>query len=214
MAINLDVFAQEFDPECIQVCKVYDWTTNVLGFNESITFTFETGALAGLTIQEVNCNVTLLECREDGARRDIECVVGDEIVLLQAVSLFKTIQVVLVVTGTNGTGQTVTIESLPATITTTEEVILCAPEGTTVCCTESEQEGVINCRVGSFTVNGDTITAALAFSVCQNIIVIFEVILEVAARFCQPRPKIICDEECPVPTIPPQCPSVFPITDV
>ncbi|AKS38642.1 hypothetical protein NP92_11305 [Anoxybacillus gonensis] len=209
MPINLEQFAQEFSPECIQVCKVYDWTTNVISLTQELTFTFPTGSLPS-TISQVNCATTLLECVEDGPRRDIECVVGDERVTLQVVTLSKTIQVILEVTGTTTTGTQTTVTSNPTLITTSEEVILCAPEGTTVCC-NATQNTFNTCRVGSFTRNGDTITATVLIRVCQNIVVTFEVILEVAAKFCQPRPKIVCEEECPVDVFPPQCPSIFPM---
>ncbi|MBB5323365.1 hypothetical protein HNQ34_000442 [Anoxybacillus tepidamans] len=211
MAINLEQFAQEFSPECIQVCKVYDWTTNVVSLTRDITFTFPTGALTGVTISQVNCSMTLLECVEDGLRRDIECMVGDQAVTLQAVTLSKTIQVILEVTGTNAAGAQVTVSSNPALITISEEVILCAPDGTTVCCNQT-QNAFNSCRVSSFTLNENgTITATVFVRVCQSIVVTFEVILEVAAKFCQPRPKVICEEECPVDVFPPQCPAVFPI---
>jgi hypothetical protein len=211
MAINLEQFAQEFSPECIQVCKVYDWTTNVVSLTQDITFTFPAGSLTGVTISQVSCSLVLLECIEDGPRRDIECVVGDEPVILQAVTLNKTIQVILEVTGTNAAGAQVTVSSNPVLITISEEVILCAPEGTTVCCNQTQNTFNI-CRVSSFTQNADgTITATISVRVCQNIVVTFEVILEVAAKFCQPRPRIICEEECPVDVFPPQCPTIFPV---
>jgi hypothetical protein len=210
MAINLEQFAQEFSPECIQVCKVYDWTTNVVSLTQDITFTFPADSLTGITISQVNCSISLLECVEDGPRRDIECMVGDQPVTLQAVTLSKTIQVILEVIGTNAAGAQVTVLSNPVLITTSEEVILCAPEGTTVCC-NSTQNAFNICRVGAFTQTGDTITATVLVRICQSIVVTYEVILEVAARFCQPRPEIICEEECPVDVFPPQCPSVFPV---
>ncbi|BDG47694.1 hypothetical protein PspKH34_22550 [Parageobacillus sp. KH3-4] len=103
-----------------------------------------------------------------------------------------------------------TVLSNPVLITTSEEVILCAPEGTTVCC-NSTQNAFNICRVGAFTQTGDTITATVLVRICQSIVVTYEVILEVAARFCQPRPEIICEEEGPVNVFPPQCPSVFPV---
>ncbi|ALA71774.1 hypothetical protein GT50_17660 [Geobacillus stearothermophilus 10] len=209
MPINLEQFAQQFDRECIQVCKVYDWTTHVVQLTQDITFTFPAGSLTGITVSQVNCSLTLLECTEDAPRRDIECVVGDQTVTLQVVTLSKTIQVVLEAVGTNATGTQVTVLSNPALITTSEEVILCAPEGTTVCCNATQNTFNI-CRVGSFTQNGDNITATISVRICQSIVVTFEVILEVAARFCQPRPEIICEEECPVDVFPPQCPAVFP----
>ncbi|BBW96167.1 hypothetical protein MKY25_09470 [Geobacillus sp. FSL W8-0032] len=209
MPINLEQFAQQFDRECIQVCKVYDWTTHVVQLTQDITFTFPAGSLTGITVSQVNCSLTLLECTEDAPRRDIECVVGDQPVTLQVVTLSKTIQVVLEVVGTNAVGTQVTVLSNPALITTSEEVILCAPEGTTVCCNATQNTFNI-CRVGAFTQNGDTITATISVRICQSIVVTFEVILEVAARFCQPRPEIICEEECPVDVFPPQCPAVFP----
>jgi hypothetical protein len=213
MAINLEQFAQEFRPECIQVCKVYDWTTNVVALTRDITFTFAADSLAGLTNLTADCSLTLLECTEDGPRRDIECMVGDETVELQAVTLTKTISVTLEVTGTNAAGAQVTVTSNPVTITITEEVILCAPEGTTVCCT-STPDTFNGCRVISFTppaAGVDTITATIFARVCQNIVVTFEVILEVFAKFCQPRPQIICEDECPVDVFPPQCPTIFPL---
>ncbi len=211
MAINLDHFAHEFSPECIQVCKVYDWTTNVVSLTRDITFTFPAGSLTDVTISQVTCSITLLECMEDGPRRDIECMVGEEIVTLQAVTLSKTIQIILEVTGTNAAGAQVTVLSNPTLITISEEVILCAPEGTTVCCNQTQNTFNV-CRVSSFTQNADgTITATVLVRICQSIVVTFEVILEVLAKFCQPRPKVICEEECPVDVFPPQCPSVFPI---
>ncbi|AEH48286.1 hypothetical protein [Parageobacillus thermoglucosidasius] len=210
MAINLEHFDQKYSPECIQVCKVYDWTTNVVSLTQDLTFTFPTGSLTGVTISQVNCSVSLLECVEDGPRRDIECMVGDQPVTLQAVTLSKTIQVILEVIGTNTEGAQVTVLSTPVMITTSEEVILCAPEGTTVCCNSTQNDFNV-CRVGAFTQNGDTITATILLRICQSIVVTFEVILEVAARFCQPRPEIICEEECPVDVFPPQCPSIFPV---
>jgi hypothetical protein len=210
MAINLEQFAQQFSPECIQVCKVYDWTTNVVSLTQDITFTFPAGSLTGITISQVNCSISLLECAEDGPRRDIECMVGDQTVTLQAVTLSKTIQVILEAIGTNAAGTQVTVLSNPVLITASEEVILCAPEGTTVCCNQTQNDFNI-CRVGAFTQTGDTITATVSLRICQSIVVTFEVILEVAARFCQPRPEIICEEECPVDVFPPQCPSIFPV---
>jgi hypothetical protein len=210
MAINLEEFAQEFSPECIQVNKVYDWTTNVVSLTQDITFTFPAGSLTGVTISQVNCSISLLECVEDSPRRDIECMVGDQVVSLQAVTLSKTIQVILEVNGTNAAGAQVTVSSNPALITTSEEVILCAPEGTTVCCNPTENAFNI-CRVGAFTQNGDSITAAILVRICQSIVVMYEVILEVAAKICQPRPRIVCEDECPVDVFPPPCPAVFPI---
>ncbi|RAK22124.1 hypothetical protein B0I26_102112 [Anoxybacillus vitaminiphilus] len=212
MPINLEQFAQQFDPECIQVCKVYDWTTNVISLTDTPTFTFSPGSLTDLTNLQVSCAVTLLECVEDAPRRDIECVVGDQSVSLQVVTLSKTIQVVLEVTGTTGTGTQTTVFSDPVLISISEEVILCAPEGTTVCCNPT-QNAFNTCRVGAFTVNAaaSTITATIGLRICQSIVVTFDVILEVAARFCQPRPEIICEDECPVDVFPPQCPAVFPI---
>ena len=96
-----------------------------------------------------------------------------------------------------------------------EQVILCAPEGTDIDVTFTDLDCFVCtavCDPGT-TADIDELDVTVTVRLCQSIQSTFEVTLEIAADFCQPR-DLLSFPPCPPPTMPAQCPAVFPSTAV
>lgn len=203
---------------CINTEKVYDWVMEESSGSTTIPVgPMPTPLPAGALGIETNCKLTdetgtpiplnsTVPVTESAPRQNQQFEVGGTTVTLQRVTFTKTLYVVLAITGTDPTtGMQFMVNSDPTPFTFVEIAYLCAPPGTSLvvrisdfsCLTVIEQdgEGVIT----GFTLN---ITA------CQSIQSVAPVTIELGAGFCAPREALT--ETCAGPSIPPQCPAVFP----
>ncbi|MDX8362527.1 MULTISPECIES: hypothetical protein [Bacillaceae] len=227
MAIKLD---DSWKEECIHVCKVYDWTTLLTKLTDrelQLTTSNSPIDLSMATIDKTMCDVSLIACEEPDPddRTEVLCYHDGREIRLWKVSLKKTfcIDITVEATGTNASGMTETVWVTFDTVmvSTCEEVLLCAPPGTEVCCDPFELEGHKTCKVEpimniSCTQNADgtftcSATTWVCLKSCQNIMVKFDVVLKVWAQFCEPRGEIKCDLDCIPPANPPQCDELFPL---
>lgn len=212
---------KQIQPEllCVNTDKVYDWVISQTNINPTFTAA-EIGALpvdpcdAAVSNLTTECFITdaagvpltlnsIIPITETADREDRNFVIDGTEVVLQNVSLQKTLYLVIEFSGLNGT--TPFIErSMPIPIEIPESIFLCAPEGTDLVVRLSSVEcGVaINCT-------GTALTSVdVSLNLCQSIQSIANVTVELAADFCVPRD--ILTEQCPAPIIPPQCPVLFP----
>ncbi|WP_332634772.1 hypothetical protein [Halalkalibacter flavus] len=207
------------EPLCINTEKVYDWLINEATFNLSLDDVdlpeVNGEQLLCEDIENVTCSVepgeAVILSREDQSF----IINGDEQpVELQVVTIQKSFEVTVFVTTT--TGQTVSAGTFP--FTRREQVVLCAPEGTSVTVNYID----VSCFVEQFNCAGTedeedeetTIDLGVVVRLCQSIQSTFPVTLELMAEFCQPRDVVSLPSpfapECPDPVIPPQCPVLFP----
>ena len=93
---------------------------------------------------------------------------------------------------------------MPIPIEIPESIFLCAPEGTDLVVRLSD----IECNVVLNCVGGALGSVDISLNLCQSVQTVTNVTVELPAEFCQPRE--VFTEQCPTPTIPAQCPVVFP----
>lgn len=194
---------------CVNVDKVYDWILNQSSFNlagPAVVFPVTVPCGAGIQISSVTCDITQVSATEIGTRTNRTFVINGAEVTLQRVNIEKVVEIVVTVVGvTLATGVPFTIVSTPFTQTISESFFLCAPEGTEVHVTITDVE----CAVGSHcTAAGAFVVDNINALICQSIQVTAPVTIELTASFCAPRENIIA--ACPAPTVPPQCPVLFP----
>ncbi|WP_078434154.1 MULTISPECIES: hypothetical protein [Metabacillus] len=190
---------------CINTTKVYDWILNEATFD--LTFTDETLPIVGedpLTCDEITGPVTVEVTPgpvEVLNREDREFVIDGALVTLQLVTIRKNFTVTFFFPTATGT------EVASFDFARCEQVVLCAPEGTDIEVTYSELDSFICSFECDFLT--DTFDALVTVRTCQSIQSTFPVTLEIVADFCQPR-DILPTPACPTPTMPPQCPVLFP----
>jgi hypothetical protein len=196
---------------CMNVDKVYDWIVNEADFDLALAATDIT-VPEGTTCADVatlSCSVTPVDDEPVVviSREDRQYMIDGATIVLQQVTLSKTFEVVLTATLENG----MSFSSEPEEFTRSEQVVLCAPEGTEVEVTFTDLdcfitiEGTCDDGVdGTLTYTGTTVTVIL----CQSIQSTFPVTVEFLAEFCSPRD--ILPFQCPAPIRPLQCPAVFP----
>lgn len=205
---------------CINTTKVYDWVINEASFDLTIgDFELPVGPsgeqLECDDIEEVICTV---EPREDDpieivGRVDQELVVDGTLLTLQLVNIRKYFTVTIAVELTAENGGAV-VEVGEADFVRCEQVLLCAPEGTDVEVTYTD----LDCFVCNFTCEengtaGDSLDdITVSVRLCQSIQSTYPVTLELIAEFCEPR-DLLPIPPCPAPTMPPQCPVLFPTAD-
>ncbi|MCM3654505.1 hypothetical protein [Metabacillus litoralis] len=190
---------------CINTTKVYDWILNEASFD--LTFIDE-DLPVGLTCDDitgpVTCEVTP-GITEVINREDREFVIDGVEIILQLVTLRKNFTVTFFFPTLTG------IEEASFTFSRCEQVVLCAPNGTDIDVTYTD----VDCFICTFDCDpGDTaidpsFDALVTVRLCQSIQSTFPVTLEIVADFCQPR-DILPTPACPAPTMPPQCPVLFP----
>ncbi|WP_335872295.1 hypothetical protein [Bacillus sp. 2205SS5-2] len=196
---------------CIEAEKVYDWIIEESIFKTSINnvnFDFGTGVSCD-QIASVTCTITALEITEvPDSREDVQLIIDGEPITLQKILLKKVITYSPTLTLENGN----TVTNAGFQFVAFEEVVLCAPEGTTINASETE----LNCIVTGYSfcqvIDGGTelsLNFSVKFLICQSITATFPVILELKAGFCTPREPLAID--CPTPFVPAQCPSLFPV---
>ncbi|MFE8695025.1 hypothetical protein ACFYKT_01485 [Cytobacillus sp. FJAT-53684] len=209
---------------CINAEKVYDWVMlqnainqNVLaaslglppGFNPcdpSVTNLITRCYLVDAAGDPLPPNAEIAAV-EIGEREDRQFIIHGALVTLQRVTFIKTINVVVEFSGIAGTTPFFGT-SVPITIDIPESVFLCAPDGTRLIVRISNVEcsNRVNCTAGVLT------SVDLSLNICQSVQAVADVTLELTADFCQPRDLLAADQ-CGSPTIPPQCPVLFPGND-
>ncbi|UOQ45222.1 hypothetical protein MUN89_04540 [Halobacillus salinarum] len=211
---------------CINTEKVYDWILNEASFDLTVG---DLPLPIGPTGEQLECadiDDTTTSCTvrpTDPAlgepdpivildRVDQEFVIDGAMVTLQLVNIRKNFVVTIFVNLVPELGGGL-VEVGTATFTRCEQVILCAPTGTDVDVTYTE----LDCFVCTATcmLNGTDIDTlddiTVTVRLCQSIQSTYDVTLEITADFCEPR-DMLPIPPCPAPTIPPQCPVIFPTT--
>ncbi|WP_228552247.1 BMQ_0737 family morphogenetic spore coat protein [Gracilibacillus salitolerans] len=221
MSINHIAGGQEL--LCINTEKVYDWVLNEATFDLNVDglelpINTVTGAQLecdDIDLNSVTCEVTPAE--EDSFvildREDQVFIIDEEEVTLQLVNIRKCFDVIVYAQLIPELGGGA-IEIGTATFSRCEQVILCAPEGTDINVSYTDLNCfvcAVNCDTGT-TTEIDELNVTLTVRLCQSIQSTFEVTIELEADFCQPR-DVLPVPPCPAPTIPVQCPVVFPTTE-
>ncbi|MBM7573690.1 hypothetical protein [Aquibacillus albus] len=205
---------------CINTEKVYDWILNEATFDLSLNdLDLPVNPVTGdqlecddIDLDTVSCTVAPTEMDPIVVldREDQEFMVDGETVTLQLVNIRKNFEVTISVNLVPELGGN-TVEVGTAEFTRCEQVILCAPEGTDIDVTYTDLDCFVctaTCDAGT-TTEVDELDVTVTVRLCQSIQSTFDVTLEIVADFCQPR-DILPFPPCPAPTIPPQCPVVFP----
>lgn len=205
---------------CINAEKVYDWVILQEDLNQTV-LAAAIGALpldpCGPAVSNLTATCYLVDPAtgnplppnaeipvvEVGERENRQYVVNGALVTLQRVSFVKTLNVVIEFSGLNGTTPFV-ITSDEIVVDIPESVYLCAPEGTRLVVRLAD----VDCSVTVNCVAGVLESVDLFLNVCQSVQSVADVTIELHADFCQPRDVLV--EQCPTPSIPPQCPVVFP----
>ncbi len=221
MSINHIAGGQEL--LCINTEKVYDWVLNEATFDlnvDGLELPINTVTGAQLECDDIDLNCVTCEvtpAEEDSFvildREDQVFIIDEEEVTLQLVNIRKSFDVIVYAQLIPELGGGA-IEIGTATFSRCEQVILCAPEGTDINVSYTDLNCfvcAVNCDTGT-TTEIDELNVTLTVRLCQSIQSTFEVTIELEADFCQPR-DVLPVPPCPAPTIPVQCPVVFPTTE-
>ncbi|MGP4038674.1 hypothetical protein ACTWP4_02010 [Gracilibacillus sp. D59] len=205
---------------CINTEKVFDWILNEATFDLSLNdLELPVNPVTGdqlecddIDLDTVTCTVAPAEVDpiEVLDREDQVFTVDGAEVTLQIVNLRKNFEVTIFVDLVPELGGA-TVEVGTVEFTRCEQVILCAPEDTDIDVTFTDLDCFVctaACDPGT-TTEVDELDVTVTVRLCQSIQSTFDVTLEIVADFCQPR-DILTFPPCPAPTIPPQCPVVFP----
>lgn len=197
---------------CINVDKVYDWVMKENTFDYlptgPITFpgvtptTPTTGANVTCEVTPATTTPVVILRRENR-----QVTVDGEVVCLQLLTIRKSFNVVFVLTLPTG----VVFRSTPILVSRSEQVILCAPEGTDVTVTFTELDCFISSQ-GTFVPGTGTVTftgLVVTIMTCQSIQSTYPVTVEFLADFCAPRADLAIGA-CPLPVRPLQCPTIYP----
>lgn len=217
MSINHTPIEEEI--LCINTNKVYDWVMLQSSVNRNILAT-SLGSLpvnpCGSSVRELNteCFITdangnrlgpnsVIPIEETREREDRVFIIDGTEVILQNVSFNKEFYLVVEFSGLNNTTPFVE-RSAPIPIEIPESLFMCAPEGTelTARLTDFECSVRINC------LNRILTSIDVSLTLCQSVQSTANVTIELAADFCEPRD--VLTERCATPSIPPQCPVLFP----
>lgn len=195
---------------CINTEKVYDWILNEATFDltiDDIELPIVNGTqLTCDDIDTVTCEVET-NATEVLNREDRPYVIDGTPITLQLVTIQKNFDVTIIINTT--AGQTVEAGTFP--FTRCEQVVLCAPDNTSVNVTYTDVDCfvcVFNCD--DVTPGVGTLDVGVTVRLCQSIQSTFPVTLEIFADFCEPREVLPIVSGCPAPTMPPQCPVLFP----
>lgn len=217
-------FQQPTELLCISTNKVYDWILEETEVTQTVlaaTLALPTAIAAVLCLPAALIKITPIitdsagnplplnsevEVTETGPRVDRQFEVDGALVTLQRVSFTKTVYVVLEISGViPATGIPFLVRTPVIPFAINESAYLCAPAGTDLIVRVSDLEAqtVVNCDAA-----GVFVSIGLSVYICQSIQTITPVTLELTAGFCSPREPLF--DGCSTPTIPPQCPVVFP----
>ncbi len=208
---------------CINTEKVYDWVLNEATFDlniDGLELPINTVTGAQLECDDINLNTISCEvipAEEDSIvvldREDQVFIIDGAEVTLQVVNIRKCFDVIVYAQLIPELGGGA-IEIGTATFSRCEQVILCAPEGTDINVSYTDLNCFVcsvNCDTGT-TTEIDELNVAITVRICQSIQSTHEVTIELEADFCQPR-DMLPVPPCPTPTIPAQCPVVFPAVE-
>jgi hypothetical protein len=194
---------------CINTTKVYDWILNEATFDITLVDeAFDPFGEEVLLCDDITGPVTCSVAPTDPAnpievisRENRQFVIDGTELTLQVVTIRKFFTITFLIPTADG------IVELPLDFTRCEQVILCAPEGTDIVVTYTD----LDCFICTFECDEltDTFDAQVTVRLCQSIQSTFPVTLEIVADFCQPR-EALPTPACPTPTMPPQCPVLFP----
>ncbi|WP_249872162.1 hypothetical protein [Oceanobacillus saliphilus] len=202
---------------CINTQKVYDWVLNEATFDLSLTdLELPDSPITGAPLECPDIDIDTVTCTVEPIGFDIldrvdqPFVIDGKQVMLQLVNIRKTFEVTIFVDLIPALGGA-TVEVGTAEFTRCEQVILCAPEDTDVNVTYTDLDCFVCTAVCDPTTTGipDELDVTVSVRLCQSIQSTFDVTLEIVADFCQPR-DVLPIPPCPAPTIPLQCPVVFP----
>ncbi|SER76375.1 hypothetical protein SAMN04487944_109169 [Gracilibacillus ureilyticus] len=205
---------------CINTEKVYDWILNEATFDLALNnLDLPLNPATGVQLECDDIDLDTVTCAVDPAEVDPIVVTGrenqvfnidGEDVTLQIVNIRKNFDVTIFVNLVAALGGTrVEVGTVP--FTRCEQVILCAPTGTDIDVTYTDLDCFVctaSCDPGT-TTEIDELDVTVTVRLCQSIKSTFPVTLELVAEFCQPR-DILPFPPCPAPTMPAQCPVVFP----
>ena len=205
---------------CINTEKVYDWILNESNFDLNLTdLDLPVNPVTGDQLECDDIDIDSVTCTVAPAaidpivvldREDQEFVIDGAQVTLQLVNIRKNFEVTVFVNLIPELGGT-NVEVGTVEFTRCEQVILCAPEGTDIDVSFTDLDCFVctaACDAGT-TTDVDELDLTVTVRLCQSIQSTFDVTLEIVADFCQPR-DILPFPPCPAPTMPPQCPVVFP----
>ncbi|WP_238343640.1 hypothetical protein [Gracilibacillus saliphilus] len=218
MAINHITGGQEL--LCVNTEKVYDWVLNEATFDlniDGLELPINTVTGAQLECDDIDLDTVTCEvipAEEDSIvvldREDQVFIIDGEEVTLQVVNIRKSFDVIVYAQLIPELGGG-SIEIGAVTFSRCEQVILCAPEGTDINVSYTDLNCFVcsvNCDTGT-TTEIDELNLAITVRICQSIQSTHEVTIELEADFCQPR-DMLPVPPCPSPTIPAQCPVIFP----
>ncbi|PWU68229.1 MULTISPECIES: hypothetical protein [Gracilibacillus] len=205
---------------CINTEKVYDWILNEASFDLSLNdLDLPVNPVTGTQLECDDIDLDTVSCTVAPAEIDPIVVLdrenqvfmldGEE-VTLQLVNIRKNFEVTIFVNLVAELGGA-QVEVGSADFTRCEQVILCAPTGTDINVTFTDLDCFVctaTCDPGT-TTEVDELDVTVTVRLCQSIQSTFPVTLELEAAFCEPR-DILPFPPCPAPTMPAQCPVVFP----
>ncbi len=203
---------------CINTEKVYDWVLNESIFDLNLMDlelplnpnTGEQLTCEDIDVDTVTCAVTP-NCMEPIVildRVDQDFVIDGTEVTLQLVNIRKNFEVTVFVDLIAELGGG-TVEVCEADFTRCEQVVLCAPEGTDIDVCYTDLDCFVCTAACDQTIDPNQLDVTLTVRLCQSIQSTFDVTLEIVAEFCEPR-DVLPVTPCPTPTMPPQCPVIFP----
>ncbi|WP_017187565.1 hypothetical protein [Alkalibacillus haloalkaliphilus] len=197
---------------CINTEKVYDWIVNEANFDLNITNEDLPNGITCDDFDSEDVTCTVIPAEVDPIEvinvEDREFVIDGTEVELQIVTIRKNFVVIINFPTDNGNGDV----ELELEFSRSEQVVLCAPEGTEIDVTYAELDCFIvsfDCELGD-TDEDDTFDALVSVRLCQSIQSVYPVTLEVEADYCLPREPLAVGP-CPTPVRPEQCPVLFPV---
>ncbi len=209
------------EPLCINADKVYDWVILQANIRENVdpTFTdpnFDELILCSATNISTEIFLTdaqgnplppngVIAAEEVAERQDRGFIIDGKRVTLQKVTFVKTIYIVVEFSGLNGTEPFV-VRTNPIAVEVPESIYLCAPDGTDLIVRFSDLEGSV--RINCINTPPTEITLDIMLNLCQSVQTFANVTLELRADFCHPRENLM--DSCHAPSVPRQCPVVFP----
>ncbi|WOV87810.1 hypothetical protein QWT69_01425 [Sporosarcina oncorhynchi] len=206
---------------CINVDKVYDWVMKENSFEYTprnpIKFPCITTHLSDQSLEDaiVTCEVTPVDASYDPVvildRQNREFMIDGRTVLLQELTIRKRFKLVIVLTLPDCTVH----RSHPIYLSRSEQVVLCAPEETTVTVTYTDLKCFVS-STGRIYQGGPNDRDEINFSnlvvtisTCQSIQSTYPVTVEFLAEYCHPRAELEI-ASCSLPTRPASCNAVFP----
>ncbi|OEH92515.1 hypothetical protein [Bacillus solimangrovi] len=200
--------------ECIDATKVFDYVlTSQQQCFEDVTTSqipdLNDGDTLSVSSCEITSNSTCIEISDKNNRPTVIVELPNGEVELEVVTLQKTIEIEIEGEVISAGGTSTPFTATATVVFCPEEVLMCAPTGTTVDCMITDTS---RCVVGTLTVDAvtDTATGNVHVLACQSIQSNAPVKLEILAKICDPRSIIPVPDICEVNPFPQQCPSVFP----